>query len=203
MRRRRLRALSIVAIVAALCLAGCGGARGKRSLADPRVGKVFYLCCNLHYDPKKPEITDAIPTRGTLVPFATRVEVQKVTSDSVLFEAAGHPPITLDYDHGTKAQPFDQYLSRLFVAEDPRLKLKKVPARQVKLVEKGTLAPGMTRDQVSMAVGYPPADRTPSLEATTWVYGADSGDAFVVYFDGTSVSSVQRGSAGRTRRKSN
>jgi hypothetical protein len=61
----------------------------------------------------------------------------------------------------------------------------------------------MTRDQVLMAVGYPPADRTPSLEATSWTYGGDSSAAFVVYFSGNSVSSVQRGSAARTRRKSN
>jgi len=199
MRRRHSLALPVLAIV--VLLGGCGGT-SKRSVADPRVGKVFYLCCNLHYDPKKPEITDAMPTQGTLIPFATRVEVQKVTADSVQFEAAGHPPITLEYKHGTKAVPFGHYLGRLFVTEDPRLKLKKVPARQVKLVEKGTLGPGMTRDQVLMAVGYPPADRTSSLEAGSWAYGGDSSAAFVVYFSGDSLSSVQRGSAARTRRKS-
>jgi hypothetical protein len=199
MRRRPSLALTVLAIV--VLLAGCAS-KSKRSVADPRVGKVFYLCCNLRYDPKKPEITDAIPTQGTLIPFATRVEVQKVTTDTVLFQAAGHPPITLDYDHGTKALPFDHYLGRLFVTEDPRLKLKKVPARQVKLVEKGSLAPGMTRDQVLMAVGYPPADRTPSLEATSWIYGGDS-SAASSSTSVHSVSSVQRGSAARTRRKSN
>src|SRR5262245_13770028 len=99
MRRRSSRALPVLAIVVALA-AGCGGP-SKRSVADPRVGKVFYLCCNLHYEPKKPEITDAIPSQGTLIPFATRVEVQQVTRNSVRFEAAGHPPVTLEYEHGT------------------------------------------------------------------------------------------------------
>jgi hypothetical protein len=194
---RRL-SLIVLGVVAVILIGGCGGGRGKKPVADPRVGQVFYLCCNLHYDPQKPEITDAIPTQGTLIPFATRVEVQKVTRDSVQFEAAGHPPITLDYEHGTSL-PFDQYLSRLFVTEDPRLKLKKVPARQVKLVEKGTVAPGMSRDQVLMAVGYPPAESTASLEASAWTYG----DGSVVYFSGNRVSSVQRGRARRSRRTSN
>jgi hypothetical protein len=195
MRRFSLLVLGVAAVT---LTGGCGGGT-RKPVADPRVGQVFYLCCNLHYDPRKPEITDALPTQGTLIPFATRVEVQKVTRDSVQFEAAGHPPITLEYEHGTTAHPFDQFLGRLFVTEDPRLKLKKVPARQVKLVEKGTVAPGMSRDQVLMAIGYPPADGTASLEASAWTYG----DGSVVYFSGNRVSSVQRGRARRSRRTSN
>src|SRR5262245_44742699 len=190
----------LLALGVAVGLAGCGGARSGRPVPSSRVGQVFFLCCNLRYDPRRPEITDTIAAQGTLVPFATRVEVQKVTRDSVVFTPAGHPAITLDYEHGGRV-PFDTFLSRLFVTEDPRLKLKKVPARQVKQVEKATIAPGMGRDQVLLAVGYPPADRTPALEAATWVYGDGGGsDAFVVYFDGDRVSSVQRGT---TRRRAN
>jgi hypothetical protein len=200
MRRPFLLALGVVVVVG---LGGCGGARGGKPVPSSRVGQVFFLCCNLRYDPKKPEITDTIAAQGTLVPFATRVEVQKVTRDTVVFAPAGHPPITLDYEHGGKL-PFDTFLSRLFVTEDPRLKLKKVPARQVKQVEKATIVPGMSRDQVLLAVGYPPADRTPALEATTWTYGDGAGsDAFVVYFDGNRVSSMQRGTPSRTRRRAN
>lgn len=190
------RALPLFLGVLALAPLGACGTRTERSIADPRVGRVFYLCCNVHYDPQKPVITDAIPSQGTLIPFGTRVEVQKVTKDTVRFEAAGHPPLTLQYDHGSRALSFDQYLSRLFVADDPRLKLKKVPARQVKLIEKGTVVPGMGRDQVLMALGYPPADRTPSLEASTWTYPSA---ALVVYFAGDRVSSVQRQTGGRSR----
>ena len=191
---RRRSVLCILAVVVVVGLGGCGGARSKRPVADPHVGQVFFLCCNLRYDPNKPEITDTIAARGTLIPFATRVEVRKVTKGSVQFDAPGHPPITLVYEHGSKALPFDRYLSRLFVTEDPRLKLKKVPARQVKLVEKATITPGMSRDQVLLAVGYPPADQTPSLDAAVWAYGDGAeADAFVVYFDGGRVSSVQRG----------
>src|SRR4029453_7397978 len=201
MRRPSLLALGVVVLVG---LGGCGGGRSPKSLGNSRVGQGFFLCWNLRYDPHKPEITDTIAAQGTLLPFATRVEVQKVTKNSVVFAPAGHPPITLDFEHGGKTLSFDSFLSRLFVTEDPRLKLKKVPARQVKLVEKGTIVPGMSRDQVLLAVGYPPADRTPSLEAATWTYsdGADA-DAFVVYFDGNRVSSVQHGAPSRTRRKAN
>ncbi len=200
MRRLSLLALGAAAIVA---LGGCDGGRRGKGVADSRVGQVFFLCCNLRYDPHKPEITDTIAARGTLIPFATRVEVQKVTRDSVVFAPAGHAPITLSFEHGGST-PFSTYLGRLFVTEDPRLKLKKVPARQVKQVEKGIIAPGMNRDQVLLAVGYPPADRTPSLEAATWTYGdGPATDAFAVYYDDNRVMSVQRGASGRARRRAN
>lgn len=198
MRRGLLLFLGVLPIV---LLVACG-TRSDRAVADPRVGKVFYLCCNIHFDQQKPEITDAIPSQGTLIPFGTRVEVQKVTKDTVRFEAAGHPPITLAYDHGSKAMPFGRYLGYLFVSDDPRLKLKKVPARQVKLIEKSTVAPGMSRDQVVMALGYPPGDRTPSLESSTWTYLPGPGETLVVYFDGGRVSSVQRRAGARAPRKS-
>ena len=198
MRRSLLLFLGVLPIV---LLVACA-TRSDRPVADPRVGRVLYLCCNIHFDPQKPEITDAIPSQGTLIPFGTRVEVQKVTKDTVRFEAAGHPAITLAYDHGSKAMPFGTYLGYLFVSDDPRLKLKKVPARQVKLVEKSTVAPGMTRDQVVMALGYPPGDRTPSLESSTWTYVPGPGETLVVYFADGRVSSVQRHAGTRAPRKS-
>ena len=187
----RCAGLVTLGVLAAALVTGCSST-SERALADPRVGHAFYLCCNVHYDPAKPEITDAIPSRGSLIPFGTRVEVQKVTKDTVRFEAAGHPTITLSYDHA-KGLPFSAFLNDLFVTDDPRLKLKKVPAREVKLIEKGMVTPGMNRGQVLMALGYPPGDRTPSLDATTWTYAPAAGEAIVVYFDGGGrVSSVQR-----------
>jgi hypothetical protein len=176
----RCAALIGLGVLAAALATAC--ARHEKAVADPRVGHAFYLCCNLHYD--KSEITDANYSRGSVVPFATRVEILKVTRQSVVFKPAGHPQLTLEYSHGAKGLPFDQFLDHLFVTEDPRLKLRKVPARQVKLMESGTVAPGMSKDQVLMTLGYPPADRTPSLEAATWTYYASPSQTFTVSFDG-------------------
>jgi outer membrane protein assembly factor BamE (lipoprotein component of BamABCDE complex) len=178
----RCAALLTLGVLAAALVAGCSSTNRERGLADPRIGHAFYLCCNLHYD--KPEITDANYTAGTLVPLATRVEILKVTRGSVQFKPAGHSPLTLEYRHGAKGLPFNEYLDHLFVADDPRLKLRKVNARQVKLMESATVAPGMTKDQVLMTLGYPPADRTPSLEASTWAYNASPSQTFTVSFDG-------------------
>ena len=56
----------------------------------------------------------------------------------------------------------------------------------------GVRSPGMSKDQVLMTLGYPPADRTPSLEASTWTYDASPSQTFTVSFDGGKVTQVTR-----------
>ncbi len=95
----------------------------------------------------------------------------------------------------------DQYLELIFLREDPHAKLPKpgkdkkqaaAAERTRKLIEEGTVEPGMTKDEVVMALGYPPAHRTPSLSASMWTYWANRWATFEVYFDGDKVSRVQR-----------
>src|SRR5437870_688551 len=68
-----------------------------------------------------------------------------------------------------------------------------------RMIEEGTVGAGMTREQVLMALGYPPAHRTPRLDAPVWMYCADREDTFEVYFDGDRVSRVNRQQKGHGR----
>ena len=112
----------------------------------------------------------------------------------------------------------DQYLNRIFLADDPHQKLRaemapppaakgkktakgsksaaaaqaEAEGKVVKLIEQAQVEPGMTRDEVLMSLGYPPAHRTPSLDSPTWTYWANRWATFEVYFDGDRVSRVNR-----------
>ena len=130
------------------------------------------------------------------------------------FQPAGHPPITLVLKYGDKALTMDQYLDRLFLAEDPHAKVvrarddaaQRTPGRKgeranaperssdrvEKLIEQGVVDVGMTRDQVLMALGYPPAHRTPALDAPVWTYWQNRWATMQVYFDGDRVARVER-----------
>jgi len=188
------RSLPATLAFAAL-LAACKGA----DVPHPMTNESRYLCCNLHYE--KTEISDANYLKGTLIPFGTRVQVLEVKKSSVKFQADGHPPITLVLKYGKDAIGMDQYLELIFLREDPHAKLPKpgkdkkqaaVAERTRKLIEEGTVEPGMTKDEVVMALGYPPAHRTPSLSSPNWTYWANRWATFEVYFDGDKVSRVQR-----------
>jgi hypothetical protein len=193
------RALSFLILSGALALSACETLRGP-SVPHPLAGQSRYLCCNLHYE--RPKINDANYQKGTLVPFGTRVQILEVRGSRVKFQPEGHPALTYVYRYGKNGVPFETHLDRLFVASDPRATLatpksaKRKDAAAAdetrKLIEQGTVVPGMTRTQVLMAIGYPPAHRTPSLEGPTWTYWENRVVTFEVHFDGERVSRVSR-----------
>jgi hypothetical protein len=184
------------AVVRAACallivgIAGCkGGLRGPE-VANPMTGTTRYLCCNFYYE--KTKTNDTNYQVGTKVPFGTHVYIERVRRDSVDFTPEGHPTVTLIYKQGDRTVPFDAYLERLFVERDPRGRLRKVNAKRVEAIERGTIEKGMTREQVMMARGIPPAHRTPDLESPTWTYWQNRWDTLVVYFVGDKVDRIAR-----------
>jgi len=155
---------------------------------NPAVGETRFLCCNLRYE--KNAVTDVNYQVGTRIAVGTRVHVTEAGGNRVTFEPEGHPPLTVVFKYGRKTLSFDEYLDRLLVRDDPR---RTLPAGDVRtLVEAGEVEPGMTRDQVVMSLGYPPAHRTPSLSASTWTYWQNRWVTMVVAFDGDRVSRVVR-----------
>ena len=174
----RMIRVAVLSTLAVGLLAACKGPAVPHRLT----GQSRYLCCNVHYE--KDEINDANYQVGTLIPFGTHVDILEVRKNKVRFAATGHPPIWLELNYGEKALTFDQYLDRIFVEEDPHKKLgKKFPAKTLKQIEAGQVEPGMTKDQVLMAIGYPAAHRTPTLEGSTWHYWHNRWVQFDVYFD--------------------
>lgn len=177
------------AVVAAITLAAVTGCK-QPEVASPLTGTTRFLCCNLYYERAK--ITDVAWQAGTKIPFGTRVRIERVRRSAVEFTPEGHPTITLEYKYGDAATPFETYLDRLLLEQDPRGKLRKVAAKRRDLIEQGLLEPGMTKDQVLLARGIPPGHRTPSLESPTWTYWQRRTDTMVVYFRGDKVDRIAR-----------
>jgi hypothetical protein len=194
------RALACAVAFVVLASIACKGP----AVPHPMNGEMRYTCCNMHYE--KPEISDVNYQKGALIPFGTRVQILEVRRESVKFQPTGHPAITLVNKYGKDAVPMDQLLERTFPREDPRAKLAKTakpavkgknpkPAadeRTRKLIEQGVVEPGMTKEQVLMAKGYPPAHRTPSIDSPMWTYWENRWVTSEVYFDGDKVVRVTR-----------
>ena len=58
-------------------------------------------------------------------------------------------------------------------------------------IKRGTVAKGMSREAVKVAIGYPPISRTPSLDANEWVYWRSRFKTFIVHFEHDKVSRIQ------------
>jgi hypothetical protein len=188
------RAVMLIAVVLAVACKG-------PVVPNPMTGQMRYTCCNMHYE--KPEITDVNFQKGAVIPLGTRVQILEVRRNSVKFQPQGHPPITLVRRYGKNTTGMDEYLERIFPPDDPRGKLPVAAASKKgkqtgdadkvrKNIETGAVEAGMTRQQVLMALGYPPPHRTPSLDAPTWTYWENRWATFEVVFDGDRVARVNR-----------
>jgi hypothetical protein len=182
-RRTALLALALTLPLASSCLQGA-------KVESPLTGQYRYTCCNMRYE--KPEITDVNYQQGAILPYGTRVQIVEVKKNAVRFQPDGHPEITLVYRHGRKIYPFEQYLDRVFLTDDPRRSKKKISAKVAKQIEQGLVEPGMTKAEVLMAIGYPPAHRTASTESPIWTYWRNRWETYVVYFDGDKVDRIGR-----------
>ena len=73
--------------------------------------------------------------------------------------------------------------SRYIVSRDPNELLAAWPAPVQEAVRNGQLIKGMSREQVTMAMGYPVHDATRDLSQPRWTFWIDSDQSFVVDFD--------------------
>jgi len=173
----------MVALLGALTIAAC-----TQPLPHPLTDTTRHLCCNVRYE--RTTIADVNFQRGTLIPVGTPVRITRVTNKGVVFEAPGHPPITLVLKYGRRQLTLDEYLDRVLLQTDPRRELARLPRPTRQAIEAGRVEPGMTRRQVVMALGYPPAHRTPSLASPEWLYWQNRWEIFSVRFDGDRVTAV-------------
>src|SRR5262245_54328522 len=182
------RRVWVAGAIAVLVLA-LGACKGPE-VPSPLTNQSRFTCCNMHYE--KSEMSDVNYQQGTLLPLGTRVQILEVGRNRVKFQPEGQQPLVLVLKYGRDKIPFDRYLDEVFVTDDPRARLRKVSPKVRKLIEQASVEPGMQRDEVVMALGYPPAHRTPSLEQMDWHYWENRWHQFVVFFDGQKVDRVQQ-----------
>ena len=174
----------IVAVAFAAFLTGCLGP----SVPHPLAGESRYLCCNLHYE--KTKINDVNYQVGSVIPLGTHVRISDISAKALTFQPDGHPAITVLLRYGRKTIDMDTFVDRLLVRDDPR---RRLPGGNVgTLIKSSRVDEGMTRKQVLMSLGYPPAHRTPSLDGPQWTYWQNRWVTFTVTFEGDRVASTTR-----------
>jgi hypothetical protein len=168
--------LGLVAIVAARC-----SHRPSPEVLRPIERPERFTCCNLRYDATG-AISDANYWWGTTLPAGTPVRIERLTDDAVTFSAE-EVTLTLTHEHGTKEESFQQYLDKVLVSDDPRVRIARYPRSVRRAISSAKVERGMTRDQVLRSLGYPPTDETPSLEDREWKYWWNSSYSYTVVFN--------------------
>jgi hypothetical protein len=149
--------------------------------AEPPVGEVRYLCCNMRAGSDWISDINYDEEGMRVLPFGTPAKVLAVSGNRILVEIEGKT-YKFNNDYSRKLG-MAEFIRRYLLAADPRPALKELPDGARKVIESFTVVPGMTRDQVLLAIAYPIADETPDLKSDVWKYWRDSTYQYDLKFD--------------------
>lgn len=119
------------------------------------------------------EISSTNYLSGHILPLGTEVKVLKVKGRLIVFEKDSvkytfqktrHSRLSID-------SLFDRYFDK--DKQEIEGKLSALSSYEQKMVAKGALEYGMSRDAVMLSCGYPPSHRTADLNNNNWYYWKD------------------------------
>jgi hypothetical protein len=165
-------------VLAASGIAACTSVWAGQSLPMPE----GYLCCNLRSDGRWISDINYAESGKRVIAAGTPAKVTGYGRYRVHVDLGGsRQSIGNDYSRDLDMGAFAQ---RYVVAQDPTAKLAAYPPKVREAITAMRVAPGMTKEQVLMAVGYPVTSENPTLDAKIWRYWLGSFAEFQVVWDG-------------------
>jgi hypothetical protein len=182
-----LRNLIACSLIVVVC--GCSGAgwREQSQLEEQYSQGPLYTCCNLR--PSNGEISDAnwyesaslLATPSGALPFGTPVTVTDVGRKSFHLRTDGYGDFTVYHAYGT--EPLGNYMKKLLVRDDPKETVRAFPQDIQDAIFEGRVLKGMTKEQVLIAIGYPPTHQTPGVGSNEWTYWTNRWRTYKLQFD--------------------
>ena len=147
-----------------------------------------YLCCNMRSDGKWiSDINYAEPGKR-IIAAGTPAKVTGYGRFRVHVDIGDtKQAIGNDYSRDIEMGAFAQ---RYIVRDDPKAKLATYPAKVRDAITSARVSPGMTKEQVIMAIGYPVSSENPNLDAKLWRYWLSSFAEFQLIWDGGRVKEI-------------
>jgi len=169
--------------VLALFLLVSGVSAAKDSI-DSMIGKKgVYTLVNLHPDEQRAKLYAVNYQQLGLIPLCTEVRILELKKKRMKFEVKKTgKEYAYDY-HKAAVDDFRTHLEQIFGKACNSAKVAKMSKVDQKGIKKGRALPGMTRQGVIFAMGYPPKHQTPDLDADTWLYWQNRWNRVAVEFD--------------------
>ncbi len=170
-----------ISLALALAIAGCGGGYVVDGTQE------LYLLTNLRPNARG-VMTSVLQWRGaTVLPVCTPVQIAGVSGRQIAFRDRTTGQRYRYLLHRSTRTPIQEHVTRYFGAQCPNIAAYSPIDQQG--IQSGQILPGMTKEGVIIAAGYPPEHQTPSLEGPTWTYWG-SASRVQVQFNGDIVASV-------------
>ncbi len=128
----------------------------------PREG---FTCCNLHFNGDW--ISDANWSVNPMIPAGTPIRILSYGRYRAFVEVDGKP-MRLGQDYGREQESLERFAAKWVVDKDPKERIATYAPAIREAIRLGRAVPGMNREQVLVAVGYPPTHQTLTLDAPVW-----------------------------------
>ncbi len=151
------------------------------STAHAQVPEQGFLCCNMRTDGSWISDINYEESGKRIIPYGTPLTFKGYGRNRVEVEMEGKRQwLGNDYSRDLSKEAFAQ---RYIVATDPRAVVAQASPKVRQAIETARVTPGMTREQVAMAVGYPVSSENPNLDAPRWRYWLWSYSPFTILFN--------------------
>ncbi|MBT8363238.1 MAG: hypothetical protein KJP23_00935 [Deltaproteobacteria bacterium] len=175
----------VIFVALVLIVQGCGGS-SNNPLNSAATYK-YYLKNNIHAqvgarDTKASYANWTDPGAGhIIIPVNTPVEIGKFRKGLVIKNMTDGRKIFFEFNSRNMGMSVDEYIQ--LIASSTSVSLEKLSNIDRKGIKEGKVYAGMTKQGVRVALGYPAAHRTPSLEDNIWIYWQNRFQTKLVEFD--------------------
>lgn len=177
----------VIIALLGLFLVGCNKKLTSNELpANISEGGTYYTQVVMHYE------KNAYPTTnyqvGAMIPVNTQVKLLEMNEKTISIEVnAGHK-LTVKNIAKHTGDNTQQAFNKLFAKQ--KINLGQFNKLEKEHIDAGTVAVGMSKKAVKVAIGYPPSTRTMNLDANSWVYWRHRYNTFSVNFKNDKVVEI-------------
>jgi len=156
--------------------------------ANIAVGATYYTQFVIRYE-KGTHLTTNF-RRGASIPVNTPVKLLNITSKTIEVEVdnSSQKLLVKNVEKHTGDDVYRAF-DKLFAKK--KVNLSKFTSLEITHINSGTVANGMRKDAVIVAIGYPPITETMNLDSNLWVYWSGRYNKFNVHFKNGKVSKVE------------
>lgn len=152
------------------------------------IGETFYTRHTFKYEKKRYKTTNYL--KGTLVPINSKAKLLKYNRKTIiiLLEDTG-VKVRIQNVKKFSGASVNAIFDRMFSMDE--VDVDKYDKKTSKKIRLGVVDIGMSKKQVLMALGFPPAHETPSLDLDQWKYWKNRFNTMLITFDDDRVINVQ------------
>lgn len=134
---------------------------------SPEMGYTYFLRYSLHYERSTYNTTNY--ERGMLLPVNTQVTLLSLSPKAMTFQVESTGEVIKVKNNSSYTGKDMNGMAELMFSDTPT-NIEAFPDRVSTAIRTGEIYLGMTKQQVLLARGYPPAHKTPSVDSDRWTY---------------------------------